>query len=319
MTQLTNPWDCYVADAHSTLSTKEVKELGRGSSIFVIFRAAVLWAQLIFGWILALVGPIWTMPVALIIIIVCQQSMILWVHESSHYLIAKSRSLNDFLANLLFASPLGMNVETYRTNHSTHHSYLGTEKDKDRWTYSFDIHNKRILIVVIAIMTGYYGLAVAIRKYGAGLLKKGVDNYSSNRYLKISMSLMWNVSLFIVCFLCGRWWAYFVFWLYPVFSITVLLNVLRTIGEHLPTGYTGNKALLEQQTITRTTIPPLLEKWIFFQANFNYHFEHHVYPGAPCSRLPKIHELLKNRGFYAKYPELVQGSLMTRISRLSFT
>ena len=313
----TLPWEAYVADARSILSNTDVKNLCRRSPAFVAIHAAMLWAQLIFGWLLALTGPLWALLPALTIIVVCQQSMVLWVHEASHFLLARSRPLNDFLADFLFASPIGMNVETYRNNHLTHHRDLGSIADKDRWTYAFDIHGKRIYAVALVILTGYYGLVVAIRKYGIGLFHGKGSRGSITKYRKIVMTLVWNATLLGFCVLCDRWWAYILLWVYPVLSITVLLNVLRTTAEHQPSAYVGDESLLERRTITRTTIPPLLEKWIFFQANFNYHFEHHVFPGVPCSRLPALHRLLKDRGFYEAHPELIQGSLMMRLARLS--
>jgi len=30
----------------------------------------------------------------------------------------------------------------------------------------------------------------------------------------------------------------------------------------------------------------------------NYHLEHHAYPGVPCYRLPRVHQILKENGTY---------------------
>ena len=49
---------------------------------------------------------------------------------------------------------------------------------------------------------------------------------------------------------------------------------------------------------TRTTYANWLEKLLFAPNNVNYHLEHHLMMGVPSYNLPKMHHLLKDKGFY---------------------
>jgi fatty acid desaturase len=37
---------------------------------------------------------------------------------------------------------------------------------------------------------------------------------------------------------------------------------------------------------------------LFAPLNVNYHLEHHFMVAAPCYNYPKLHKMLKERGFY---------------------
>ena len=52
------------------------------------------------------------------------------VHEGSHYLLTKNKYLNDLICNFLFAYPIGIDVQTYRSVHLPHHQYLNEDKDR---------------------------------------------------------------------------------------------------------------------------------------------------------------------------------------------
>lgn len=49
----------------------------------------------------------------------------------------------------------------------------------------------------------------------------------------------------------------------------------------------------------------------------NYHLEHHLYPGVPCYRLPKVHKLLKERGIYEQVQVLTEPSFFRAYSKLA--
>ena len=49
---------------------------------------------------------------------------------------------------------------------------------------------------------------------------------------------------------------------------------------------------------TRTTYANWLERLLFAPYYVNYHLEHHMMMGVPSYNLPKMHKLIKERGFY---------------------
>lgn len=56
----------------------------------------------------------------------------LFFHEAAHYNIARTRPLNDFLANLFLGSLIGQDIAQYRAIHFDHHRFLGTTRDTER-------------------------------------------------------------------------------------------------------------------------------------------------------------------------------------------
>jgi beta-carotene hydroxylase len=49
----------------------------------------------------------------------------------------------------------------------------------------------------------------------------------------------------------------------------------------------------------------------------NYHLEHHLYPGVPCYRLPKVHQLLKERGVYEQVKATIETSFFPAYGKLA--
>jgi fatty acid desaturase len=297
----------------SFVQALKIDNIPRATSMTIL-----LWAQLVCAWFLALLGSPWMTVVAFVIICACQQAMVLWVHEASHYGLMSSRRGNDLWADLLLATPIGMNVATYRAAHFTHHRSMSLQEDRDRWTYDFNIRGWRLTWVIIQMLVGYYGLRVAWRKYGRELLR-GRDGTNERIGLdRMTMAVGWNVGLLALCFSAGRWYLYFVLWAYPIVAVTVLLNILRSITEHQPVGYGAQAGpSLAEARVVRSTQPPFWEKWLLYQTNFNYHLEHHVFPFVPWYNLPKLHRHLTGRGFYDRYPNLLQKSCVSRLMALS--
>jgi fatty acid desaturase len=83
--------------------------------------------------------------------------------------------------------------------------------------------------------------------------------------------------------------------------------MVRTCAEHQPEDFPA--ADLDKPPIVRTTLPSVLEKWLIYGINFNYHLEHHLWPHVPFFNLPKLHAHLAERGFYEQRPDLLQHTL----------
>lgn len=283
-----------------------------GRVVLLIF---LIWLQLVGAWAAALLGPWWASIPAFIVIAACQQAMLLWVHEGSHFNLFPSRWVNDLFIDAFVATPIGISVQSYRANHLAHHNYLGEEGDLDRWAFAFDVRGWRFARLMIEIFAGWYGLRMAWQKYIAGLVggrKEGNLRPQPDRLLMVAA---WNLGLLALCWYMGRWWLYFALWLYPVLTVSVLFNIIRSIAEHQPAHYSGRPEDLAAPPTVRTTLPPPWEKWALYQSNFNYHVEHHAFPFVPFFNLPKLHRHLKERGFYDANPDLLQVSAFAVFAR----
>ncbi|WP_052672557.1 fatty acid desaturase family protein [Aliterella atlantica] len=100
-----------------------------------------------------------------------------------------------------------------------------------------------------------------------------------------------------------------------LFSIALPLLVLLIISgsqsyiDHGDTSHDPNDIF--HNSWNRTS---LLATALWFGAN--YHLEHHLYPGVPCYRLPKLHKLLQEKGIYEHVKLLTESSFFSAYSRL---
>jgi fatty acid desaturase len=273
---------------------------------------ALLWAQLALAWATALAAPPPFALLSLLVVCACHQGMLLWVHEASHGTLARTRDRSDFWIDLLVATPIGMTVRAYRASHLSHHAYLGTSRDRDRWAFALDLSGSRLFRVLLLGMMGYYGVLMTVRKYLGSSTREGEAaepapddrTYRATRWLMVAF---WNALFLGLAIAAGRFWVYPLLWIAPLVTVAVLLNVVRSTAEHQPAGFESISDL-DAETVTRTTVPGWFEKWLLYQVNFNYHFEHHTWPRVPFFHLPRLHQHLSERGFYERHPECLQPS-----------
>ena len=270
----------------------------------------LLWTQLVGAWALALLGPPIGWLVAFLVICACVSGMQLWVHESSHYTLFRSRRLNDAWAGIFFASPIGMSVRAYRRFHMTHHAHLGMPEDKDRFAFNVDLNGpRRMGLMLLRCLLCVEGVRIVVRKYLAPDSGGGGPRDPS-----LLLTAFWNLLLLASCVAAGRWYLYLLLWAYPILGVAVAINLVRSVAEHQPTEFRGVAGPAEDVAATiRSTKPGVLEKWLVFQANFNHHFEHHLYPGVTGANLPRVQALLIANGFYERHPELIQVSAFGRV------
>lgn len=302
-------------EARSLCSADLVKRWQVIQPYRVVVATSVLWLQLVGAWLVALWGsPLLWIP-AFVVICACISAMQLWVHESSHFILFHSRKLNDIWATLFFASPIGVSVKTYRRFHMTHHARLATTTDMDRFAFNVDVRGPRKLLgLFLRGLSCLDAYRLVARKY---IGSKAIAS-EEGRDWSLFVTAGWNILLLVACILAGRWYLYFALWAYPILGVAVTTNLIRSIAEHQPIGFAGPvSADQDISPISRTTLPGSLEKWLMFQANFNYHFEHHLYPTVPAVNLPTLHRHLLEKGFYQKHPELLQRSAIAKVFDLS--
>ena len=56
------------------------------------------------------------------------------LHEASHGLLRKNRTLNE-IDGILIAAFGGMSFSLYRVTHQSHHAHLATERDEELWPF----------------------------------------------------------------------------------------------------------------------------------------------------------------------------------------
>ena len=305
--------------AHPLVDKAFLAELKEKRPEAVIVATALIWLQLVASWTLALLGPVWLIFIPFLVSCALAQAMLLWVHEASHFSLFESRRRNDIWCDIFFAGPIGITVAAYRVRHSSHHAELGTSKDLDGYPYHVEVRGTRALMMVIGrSLSGLMGLWLARNKYLGATAPVAVEPVSP-RWLGPLVTVVFNLTLGLLCIMAGRWYLYFVLWAYPIVAVAVALNIVRSVAEHQPEDFPRWSGGIEiaMRPVARTTVPNWFEKWMLYQANFNYHVEHHIFPTVPRHNLGRLHRHLVAKGFYRKFPNSLQGSGFAKFWQLA--
>ncbi len=261
----------------------------------------------------ALVWPaVWVWALAFAGIVCVQTRMAVLMHEGAHWLLHSEKARNDRVANLLTAFPILMTVQAYRANHLPHHTRLGTPDDPDYRNLCLPPMRRGLLFSLAGALFGMRHLQL-LQKY-TGEPDRSVGGLDLSG---LAGRLLWQIALLGVCVAAGWPAAYFVLWLLPLLTASVLINELRSILEHtqLPDALGAHEARA-LAPVSRTVRPGWMGRACLGPISFCYHHEHHLFPSVPFARLRELHEELCAEGYYDDHPDLVwdgYGSLLRRL------
>jgi fatty acid desaturase len=270
------------------LTKRELVELSEISSV----RSAL---HIIVEWTLVLIAigvcqrfwEPWLYLATITVIATRQHSLMIMLHEGTHYRLCRNRKINDWVSELVLAWPVLISARSYRANHFAHHRYLNTDRDPD-WVrrrgdqnWVFPKHPREIAGLLLSDLIGFG--AVALVKLLRTVASRDTDvskGFLLTRYL-------YYAAVMAIAFWTGTARLLFLYWFVPLFTCLVCIFRIRSIAEHSALGaertpYAG----------TRTTLPSFLERIFLAPNNVNYHLEHHLFPSVPFFRLPKLHALL---------------------------
>jgi len=239
--------------------------------------------------------------VAIVLAIGVQTRLAVLMHEAAHGLLHRDRGRNDRLGNWLAAYAIGTTVETYRANHLQHHANLGTPQDPDFTTLCVPPIRRGLAASVVGCLTGLRH-AQLMRKYlGPTDAAPGATGHA---LASLVGRVVWQGALLGACVAAGQPLVYVVVWVLPLFTVSVLINELRSVVEHTPL---VGAAVPDEElpSITRTVRAGWIGRTWIGPLNFHYHLEHHLHPRVPFSRLRELHEVLLERGHYEDRPELL--------------
>jgi beta-carotene hydroxylase len=221
------------------------------------------------------------------------QGMLLfaWLgHEGFHLLLHRNKFVSA-LTGVFFASALPTYFETGSAiSHWNHHRFTNQASDPDCQIFQhFQSFWSRLFLARI----------VANFKYFTNTLKMALN-------LPLSYSYQFPFKSRSVVLLAWANIAFSVLWLAFYAAVTIYDPVTGIVCILLPATvmyfisslqpyleHTGTAIGLGRDAKTQTS--PIFT-WLYF--GNNYHLEHHLYPGVPCYRLPAVHRLLQEQGFY---------------------
>lgn len=254
---------------------------------------------------------VFTIILALFILGGRQLSCAITMHDASHRALFTSHKANDFFGNWLAAYPIMMDATRYRPYHIKHHVNTGTHKDPDlSLTKGYPTTVISFCRKVFRDLTGQSGLKAQLGvflmntgyiKYNLGGLIEKISQKRRNftDILKVGVYYYWkpmlvNIILWTILWSFGFGWLYLL-WIGALLTTYNFMLRVRSIAEHSVVPNT-----LDNYQNTRTTKANILEKLFFAPNNVNYHCEHHLLMTVPPYNLPKMHKIIKERGFYEK-------------------
>jgi fatty acid desaturase len=227
------------------------------------------------------------------------------MHDASHYSLFKTRRLNDWIGSWVCAYPTWQDLKRYRKHHMQHHRFAGSPEDPDLdLIENFPVTRASLVRKLVRDLAGLSGLR---RVYGLLLMEFGFVEFTVSATLKPAptMPLSWrfplawknlrgmlitNLVLFAVLALLGKPWLYALWVLSYLTTFSAMVRI-RSIAEHACT-----EMDLDPLKNTRTTYANPLARVTVAPHRVNYHLEHHILMTVPYFKLPKFHQMLKERG-----------------------
>jgi fatty acid desaturase len=236
---------------------------------------------------------------AVLVIGSSQHALLILGHDASHFRTLPVRWQNDLFANLFMMWPTFASVEAFRKFHGTHHQYTNLSDDGNRhiWythdaagelapDWQFPKTRMGLAWVLLRRAAFFTGLFWIVRGLVGSTLIPSPGWMRAARF-----GFYASVVLALTHF--GAWSLFLLYWIVPFCTWHIAVQYIRLICEH-----SAVESEEEEYSITRTTIPTLLEAIFILPCNVGYHLEHHWYPSVPFYHLPQLHQALtERRGF----------------------
>jgi fatty acid desaturase len=292
--------DSCVRDIPRLLSKDEIRDLSRIDSV-KFSAAALLEYSLIAAAVV--ISQTWWNPVIYVLAVIVIGSRINGLgglmHDAAHYRAYTSRSLNDFVGELL-ALPTSASMAGYRNTHFAHHRELNSANDPD-WQrnvglkeFEFPARRTSVVMYFVQYLTGL--------KIGAAL--GGFHKNKETRDIPAAVArarLVFFIGLIAASITLDFWKILLLYWIVPLLTVFLAIRYLRNVAEHYAVEH---EHVLNE---SRTVLAPVWELWLIAPWGLNYHLEHHLFPGVPCFRLGELHRLLMTREPYPQIAHITHG------------
>ena len=243
--------------------------------------------------LVAWVPHVLTVVLALFLIGARQLGFAVLMHEAAHRSLFSSRRVNDWAGNWLCAHPIWADLRPYRPYHLQHHAKNWTAEDPDlALATKHPVTRASMARKVWRDLSGQVGWKRVRALVMRDLI--GRDGMHSRRasvgWKNLRGVAITNAILLGILTVFGQP-ALYLLWVGAWLTTYSLVTRIRSIAEH---SMIGDPA--DELQNTRTTLANPLERLFIAPNRVNYHLEHHMLMTVPHYNLPRIHELLRERG-----------------------
>jgi len=275
------------------LSRGELVALNRRSDLRAWWAFAANWGLIALAFALVIVWPNpLTLVVAVLVLAGRQLGLGILVHDCAHHALFRSTRMNETVGQWLAGWPMNISLADYRTYHLSHHRHAGTPRDPD-----------------LGFVAAYPVSRASLRRK----LWRDLSGRTGLRDLRLMLArfrlrrqwpwVAFHVLLAGMLAALGAWWAYGLWWVAWLFVYPVIMR-LRQIGEH---GVVADRGQTDPRLNTATTLVSWWERLLIAPNHVNWHLEHHVAGGVPPYRLKRMHQVLRERGFYEGHDAISHG------------
>ncbi len=292
------------------LTRDEIRELVTPTDHEGTLSVALTWT-IIMGtlWIVGTWTNTWTIGMALVVLGGRHLALAILMHEASHRSLFKSRTLNDVIGKWLCAAPSWQQLHKYREHHLAHHAHTGTDNDPDlclvepfptSWASLFRKFARDLTgLTAIKRIIGLLLMDMGFVTYTASGNARRIDQTGRSKRDILRMGLqntgpvvLTNLALYGLLSTMGIGWTWWIWFAAYMTTFSLILRI-RAIAEHACTDETDNQFLNTRSTranwLARLTVAP---------HHVNYHLEHHLLMTVPHYRLPRMQQLLREKGVY---------------------
>jgi fatty acid desaturase len=264
------------------------------------------------------IAPWWTHPVLLLVVAARQHALLILMHDASHFLLCKSKPLNDLLSDCFCAFPFFLTTRSYRANHLAHHEHLNTAEDPDlvrkvgptgepeEWLFPLPVYRMVLLLCEDVLGKGFFYIFKNLRKLSrnAKTAPRARAEYACPRVIHLGYFAV----LAGLLAASGHAWFLLYAWFVPLLLILPAILRLRSVAEHfaLPKDHVLNES--------RSYQPRWWEAFLLAPHHVGMHLDHHLFPYVPWYRLPELHRRLLEAEEYRAYAHLNEGYVVGRRS-----
>ncbi len=302
------------AQARRILSPQELApltQLSTPKSLLAISQTAALIAAAI-AFALS-IGPSPWIILSIIAIGIAQHGIFILAHEAAHYRLFANRAVND-AAGRLIGMAGGVSMCTYRVTHRLHHNNLYTTQDPDTAIHGGYPRGKAYLVKkLLQDISGLNAWKTYAYFFGSPAINDDAPdrinplNDTSPQLRAAARQDRWCVVAFhivapLLVFASAGWMGlawYAVLWLLPLLTVLQPILRLRAICEHGAVTDLSSPLTAARSNNTTGNALNWLGRTLLFPHHVNYHLEHHLYPAVPHYHLPRLHQLLREKGALA--------------------
>jgi fatty acid desaturase len=226
-------------------------------------------------------------------------------HEAVHKMLFSNKALNDFIGLWVAGASVGALPGAGRKAHLAHHANLGTELDGEP-AYMAAPKSKAglvrwIVFKLFGIESAYRLLELllnSIRPKNSQVEKKSDTEIGAQPAKGDWIIVGCTQACIALAFtLTIGWYYYILLWVLPLFTVTRLLMGFRNFAEHAER---PEKKIPEEHYLN-SIYCNRIEEFFFSPLCFNYHAEHHLFPGVPTWRLPKFSKKIRSLPYFTAH------------------